>query len=323
MRILLQFPEGLKKEALAHAARMSSQGNEVFLSASACYGACDLALEEARAIKAQKLVHFGHAEFMKMSASADNSPSASRLTKVKVPGLRVEYVPYFAEVDWKAAGAMLEKAASLLRASGAKKVSLVFPIQHLKNAKRVQERLEHLGLIVLMGKGGSHVRHAGQVLGCDGTAAVSGKARDADAIVYFGGGKFHPTGIPSGKPVLCADPHLVDAYWITDEIARQEKCRNGALLAASQARTFGILLSTKPGQQNTAGAQLAKKLLEKKGRRAEMLVANEFSPLALANFLSFDAYINTACPRIVDDREAYGKPVVNISEIKRLLEIMV
>jgi 2-(3-amino-3-carboxypropyl)histidine synthase len=123
--------------------------------------------------------------------------------------------------------------------------------------------------------------------------------------------------------VLCADPHLCDAYWITDEIAKQEKRRNGSLLAASEAKTFGILVSTKNGQFNLSGAQLAKKLLEKKGRRAEIVVANEFSPISLANFLSFDAYINTACPRISDDREAYGKPVVNIADIRRLLEIIV
>ena len=115
MRILLQFPEGLKQEALSHAARLSGQAHEVFLSASACYGACDLALDEARAVKAKKLIHFGHAEFM----------------SIKVPGLKVEYVPYFAQVDWKATGAMLEKAASILHESGAKKLSLVFPVQHL------------------------------------------------------------------------------------------------------------------------------------------------------------------------------------------------
>jgi 2-(3-amino-3-carboxypropyl)histidine synthase len=307
VRILLQFPEGLKRQALAEAAKLQSKGHEAFLSSSACFGACDLALDEARAVKAQKLIHFGHAEFMKM----------------KVPGLKIEYVPYFAEIDWKAAGAMLQKAGGLLRAAGAKKIALVFPVQHVKNGARAKTMLEEAGFIVLVGKGGSHIRYAGQVLGCDGTAAFSGEAKDADAVVYFGGGKFHPTGIPSGKPVLCADPHLSDVYWITDEIVRQEKRRKGALLAASQRKTFGILLSTKNGQINTAGALLAKKLLESKGRRAEILVANEFSPLSLANFLAFDAYINTACPRIVDDTEAYGKPLVNIADIKRLLEIMV
>jgi 2-(3-amino-3-carboxypropyl)histidine synthase len=305
--MLLQFPEGLKKEALAHAARLEAAGNEVFLSASACFGACDLALDEARHIKAHKLVHFGHAEF----------------SRVSVPGLEVECVPYFAVLDWKKAGAMLQKAGKLLRGAGAKKVALVFPIQHLRNAKRAKARLEAQGFQVAVGKGGSHVREAGQVLGCDATAAFSGKAKGTDVVVYFGGGKFHPIGIPAGKPVLCADPHLSDAYWLTDEIARQEKRKNGALLAASEARIFGILVSTKNGQFNLAGAKLAKKLLEKKGRRAAILVANEFSPLALANFLSFDAYVNTACPRISDDREAYGKPIVNVADIKRLLELMV
>ena len=325
MRILLQFPEGLKQEALSHATRLSAQGHEIFLSASACYGACDLALDEARAIKAQKLIHFGHAEFMKVENFCRNFPAVAGKGRdtMRSPGLKVEYVPYFAQLDWKSTGAMLEKAALLLRAAGVKKISLVFPVQHLKNAARVQAELEAEGFSVAIGKGGAHAAHAGQVLGCDGTAAYSGKARGADAVVYFGGGKFHPTGIPSGKPVLCADPHLADAYWITDEIVRVEKRRNGALLAASEAKTFGILLSTKNGQFNIAGARIAKKLLETKGRRAEIVVANEFSSIALANFLKFDAYINTACPRISDDREAYGKPVVNIADMKRLLELLI
>ena len=54
-----------------------------------------------------------------------------------------------------------------------------------------------------------------------------------------------------------------------------------------------------------------------------LLVANELNPLSLANFLSFDAYINTACPRINDDTDAYGKPIVNVADLKRLLELMV
>ena len=47
MRILLQFPEGLKQEALSHAKKLEKEGNEVFISASPTFGACDLALDEA------------------------------------------------------------------------------------------------------------------------------------------------------------------------------------------------------------------------------------------------------------------------------------
>ena len=303
MRIMLQFPEGLKQKAMEEAGKLEAGGHEVFLAAAPCYGACDLCLDEARHVKAGKIIHFGHAEFMKVKSD-----------------IEIEYRPYFSEIDWKVAGKVLKKAAGLLAKHNARKVALVFPVQHLENSRRVKRELEAMGFEVLLGMGGAHIRHPGQVLGCDSEAAVNPAA---GAVLYFGGGKFHPTGIPSAKPVICADPHLGDAYEITDEIRRAERKRNGSLLAASGARRFGILVSTKNGQINLTGARMAKKLLEKKGRKAALLVANELNPLSLANFMSFDAYVNTACPRINDDTDAYGKPIVNVADLKRLLELMV
>ncbi len=303
MRIILQFPEGLKAKAMGEMAKLEAQGHEVFIAAAPCYGACDLCLDEARNVKAEKIIHFGHAEFMKVKAD-----------------IEIEYRPYFSEIDWKVGKKVLDKAAKLLHEIDAKRVSLVFPVQHLENSKRVKAELEKTGFQVKFGMGGAHVRHAGQVLGCDSDAAVN--AGKVDAVLYFGGGKFHPTGLPSTKPVLCADPHLGDSYWITDEIRRVERKRQGSILAATEAKSFGILVSTKCGQINMAGARMAKKLLEKKGRKAALLVANELSPVSLANFMSFDAYINTACPRINDDTDNYGKPVVNVADLKRLLELM-
>lgn len=304
MRIMLQFPEGLKTQALAEAAKLEKQGHEVFVAAAPCYGACDICLDEARNVGAEKIVHFGHAEFMKVKS-----------------GIPIEYMPYFLEVDWKAATKVIEKGAKLLHKDNVKTLALTFPVQHLQNSKKVKELLESAGFIVKLGMGGAHVRHPGQVLGCD-TDSVK-NVGDADAVVYFGGGKFHPTGLPSGKPVLCIDPHLGDSYWITEEIRKVERKRKGSILAASKAKCFGILISTKCGQINMTGAKIAKRMLEKKGKRAVLLVANELNPVSLANFMSFDAYINTACPRINDDTDAYGKPIVNVADLKRLLELMV
>ncbi|MEM4348531.1 MAG: diphthamide biosynthesis enzyme Dph2 [Candidatus Anstonellaceae archaeon] len=303
MRILLQFPEGLKAEALKEAKKLSSKGHEVFISASHCFGGCDLCLDEARHIGAEKIIHFGHAEFCKVKGS-----------------IKVEYRPYFFEVDWKRLESPIKKLAELLRQAGAEKIALVFPIQHLKNAIPLRRKLRALGLTVTIKKGRKHVKHAGQILGCDTTAA---EVEGIDAVIYFGGGKFHPTGIESGARVFCLDPHINDAYEITEEIEKLKKKKLGAILAASQAKTFGILLSTKNGQINIPGALLAKRLIEKKGREAAILVANEFSPTALENFRTFDAYINTACPRIDEDTEAYGKPIVNLEDLKKLLELMV
>jgi len=304
MRIMLQFPEGLKQKALEEAAKLEGEGHEVFIASAPCFGACDLCLDEARNIGAKKIIHYGHAEFVKVKGK-----------------IEIEYRPYFMEIDWQKAGKVLEKAANILKNANAATVALVFPVQHLENSKRVKAILERAGFAVKLGMGGAHVRHPGQVLGCDSDSVKN--AGNMDAVVYFGGGKFHPTGISSGKPVLCIDPHLMDAYWITDEIRKAERKRAGSILAASEAKTFGILVSTKCGQINLNGAKIAKRMLEKKGRRAVLLVANELNPIALQNFMSFDAYLNTACPRINDDTDAFGKPIVNVADLKRLLEIMV
>ena len=57
MRILLQFPEGLKQEALKHAKKLEAEGNEVVVSATPTFGACDLAIDEAKNIKADKRIY--------------------------------------------------------------------------------------------------------------------------------------------------------------------------------------------------------------------------------------------------------------------------
>ena len=73
MRILIQFPEGLKQKALEYAQSLEKEGNEVFISASPNFGACDLALDEARNLKADKLIHYGHAEFNKMDFASSEA----------------------------------------------------------------------------------------------------------------------------------------------------------------------------------------------------------------------------------------------------------
>ena len=74
MRILLQFPEGLKQKALEHAKRLEKGGDEVFISASPTFGACDLAIDEAKNIKADKLIHFGHGEFHNVDFNVEYVP---------------------------------------------------------------------------------------------------------------------------------------------------------------------------------------------------------------------------------------------------------
>jgi len=294
MRLMLQFPEGLKKLALAKAKEYEAQGHEVFISAAPCFGGCDIALEEAKAVKADKIIHFGHAEF----------------TKVPFP---IEYVEYPIDVEYEK---VMGKALEELKNYG--KIGLITTVQHVHILPRIRKFLEQHGKRVFVGRG-VLARHEGQILGCDTLAASSIKEK-VDCFVYFGGGFFHPLGIEVSKPVLIADPFNNTVQWIDAKDA--EKKWKGLLTKAIYANSFGILVSTKVGQFNLEGARAAKKRLEAKGKRAEILVGNFMDFGTLDNFRAFDAYVNTACPRIRDDFERAKKPVLNLDDLAELLKLL-
>jgi diphthamide synthase subunit DPH2 len=41
----------------------------------------------------------------------------------------------------------------------------------------------------------------------------------------------------------------------------------------------------------------------------------------LRNFLSFECYVDTACPRMADDSERFGRPILDIGALKELLAL--
>ncbi len=298
MRILLQFPEGLKQKAIEHAKRYEKEGHEVFLSASACYGACDLALDEAKAINADKIIHFGHAPFIRKNLDVE-----------------VEYIEFRLDAD-------LVKFEEAIKSVKEKTIVLATTVQHIHQLEQMKLILERSGKKVLIGKG-ALAAYPGQVLGCD-SSAVTNVAKEADAIIFVGDGNFHALAIDGEikKPVFVIQPKTGNMRQINDEIERLRKRRRGAIIAAVDAKNFGIILSTKPGQLHLALAQKMKADLEKNNKQAEILVGNEISPLALNNFMSFDCYIISACPRIADDSEMFGKPTLNAGMFAELMRIM-
>ena len=298
MRILLQFPEGLKKNALSEAKKLEGGGHEVYLSASPCYGACDLALEEAKAVGAEKLIHYGHSRYIKELPAGTEIEVEYREHKMDVP---------------------IENLSKLLPAIGdAKEIVLCMTVQHAHQLQDMKKALEARGLKVLTGKG-CFTTYEGQVLGCDASAATSA-AKGADAIVYIGTGKFHPTAIDSEKPVYSFNPFTGETTQMNEEIEKLRKRKRGALLKALESDSFGILLSTKPGQLCVDAAKWAQEELRKRGKEAHILIANEISPGALENFRSFGCYVNTACPRLAEDAELFEKPILNAVDLKLLLE---
>ena len=79
---------------------------------------------------------------------------------------------------------------------------------------------------------------------------------------------------------------------------------------AKQARRLGIIVSTKPGQHNTKQINVLKSKV--KDKKVHTFICDEVNAQQLMNFPDIDAWINTACPRLVEDE--FNKPVVNIEE---------
>lgn len=298
MRILLQFPEGLKQHALEHAKKLEAEGNEVFVSASPSFGACDLAIDEAKNIGAEKLVHFGHAEFHHVD-------------------FNVEYVPYHIDADL----GVLHESLPALQGFGS--VCLLTTIQHVHQLPEIKAFYERNGKSVVLNRPNGFAKHEGQILGCD-DGNVMVLDRGVDAFVYFGGGIFHPLGalLQTTKPFLVVDPFTKSVRRIDEMREEYRKRSRGKVLASLNASKFGILVSTKNGQYNMQLAGLLKNRMEAMGLSAAILVSNTLDFESISNMLEFDAFVNTACPRIaIDDTDRLRKPLLSANELMEVLKL--
>jgi len=296
--VLLQFPEGLKQHALEYAVQLEKEGNEVFISASPNFGACDLAIDEARNLKVEKLIHFGHGEFHKVD-------------------FNVQYIEFYMDVPLD----ILPSSLELLK--DYKTIGLVTTIQHVRQLEKIKEFYEANGKTVVMGKPYGFAKVPGQILGCDIGSAASIDSK-VDAHVYFGGGMFHPLGalLATKKPFVVVDPFETRTEQIDRYREIYRKRSRGKVLSALEAKKFGILLSTKNGQNNTELAKILKQKIEKSDLNAEILVANTFDFNSVDNLMEFDSFVNTACPRIaIDDTDRTSKPLLSSDELMEVLRM--
>jgi len=279
--IILQFPEGLKQMALKEAKKC----NDALISFSACYGACDLAIEEAKAVGVKKIIHFGHAPFL----------NADEERRIKEMGIEIEYREFPIEMEFEE---VLEKALKELKKF--KNIGLVTTVQHAMQVEKMKEYLEKGKTKVFVGKG-VRTKYPAQILGCDVGAAQS-IADKVDGFLYVGGGLFHvlPLSVLNKKTLL-ADPFSKQVRWMDEDFERRNKKIRGRSALLAESKKVGILVSTKIGQFNYRLAQELKRKLEEAGKECTILVGNEIRDEQLTNLREFDCFVNTACPRIFED----------------------
>ncbi len=284
-KVGLQFPEGLKRKALAICREIEEKtGTCAVISGNPCFGACDV--DTVLAGNADVLFHFGHAKMGKH----DN----------------VIFIEARSNIDVIPA---VKKALPLFRKD---RIGLITTVQHVHKLGEVSLFLRENGKESVIGRGDLRTCHPGQVLGCNFTAARG----DCGEFLYIGGGFFHPLGvaIATGKRVIAADPYLGRAAEVAPE--RFLRKRSGFIAKAMDAQAFGIIVSTKSGQNRM---KLALKLMEiarKRGKNSCIILMDLVTPEQLLAFRA-DAYVNTACPRItIDDAERFHAPVLTPQEFE-------
>ena len=290
--VFLQLPEGLKPEAPRLVSVVEKAGALPIVSSDPCYGACDLAVSEAKILGADLIIHYGHTP---MTMNTDiPTVYLEVMAKISLKEAVVNALPYLE--SWS-------------------KIGLVTTVQHVHQLDEAKNLLEAAGKTVFVEDAG-HFKYPGQVLGCDFCNAQS-VSENVEAYVFVGGGRFHAIGVAlaTSKPTMQAAVPSVRAAAIQDQVRRIIMQRWGNISEAKEAKSFGVLISLKSGQMKLKKAVNIKEKLEQNGLTATLLALKEVSPSALIQFPGIGAFVNTACPRLsLDDAPHFGKPLLSINE---------
>lgn len=290
----LQFPDGLKMQAIALAREIEKQTEAtVIVSADPCFGACDVSDRKMNGI-VDFIVHYGHTPLP---------------LKYSIPTMFIEAKANVKVKDY------LEEALEELQDYS--KVAIATTAQHLHLLDEIVDFLEDNGKEVVIGS--SRSTREGQVLGCN---FASIKNLGADIYLFLGSGNFHPLGIYlfTKVPVLAIDPYSGDIREMSAYADRILRIRFAIIVKAKEATKWGIIVSSKEGQYRMKLAKELKKLLEDEGMEAYILLMDHVNPDVLLPYMELEAFVVTACPRIaIDDSQMYKKPVITPKELEIVL----
>lgn len=299
-RVLLQLPDGMRPFAVQLVTAFNeATGATVFLSGDSCYGACDVAIDQAKALNVGLIVHYGHTQFV---------------GDLEIPVL---YVHASIDIDL---GRLLE--ATLPELESYSRLGLATTVQHVHQIDEMKDKLTRSGFEVFIGKGTGVTPLDGQILGCSYRTAVD-ISEEVEAYLYVGGGQFHPTGIvmSTGKPVIVANPFSGDVSRISDgDLMEVAKRRMAAITVSKNASVFGILVSSKRGQSKLGLAEDISRKLVDAGKIPVIIYMDEIRSEHINNYTEPEVLVNTACPRIaIDGISGIDRPMLTVNELEVVL----
>ena len=194
------------------------------------------------------------------------------------------------------------------------KLGLITTTQFLNKINEIKEYLLRNDKEVFSDK--EKQRNEGQLLGCDVGAATSIQ-NYVDAYLYIGSGEFHPLGVAmqTKKDVFVFNPvsGIFDKL-DTEDIEKYKKIKKIRYMEFLSADNIGIMVTIKPGQYSYRKAVEIKEKLDKKGKKCFIFVFDTLDASEMDNFPFIDFWINTACPRIADDKDK--KNVIDMNELE-------
>ncbi|MFB6207829.1 MAG: diphthamide biosynthesis enzyme Dph2 [Candidatus Nanohaloarchaea archaeon] len=281
-KIGIQGPDGIKPQLIEFADQLREEGYETVLVGSSSFGACGIADEKAKRMGADALIHVGHTRFL--------HPEGADMMDTDV-----YYLPYREDRD--IIGVLEEEYEEIEEET----LGLVGVTQYMHRADETREFLEEKGFEVVEGKTGLRTTEPGQVLGCDAGAAHN-IAHKVDAFVFLGSGEFHPSQVSeTGKKVYVVDPYERH-IWVEEPNSLDDELQAeyARVINHKDDKKWGIVTSSKKGQNYQRAVEIAKEKLEKHGKDVYVFVEDRIFESDYKGY-GIDIYVNCACPRMTKD----------------------
>lgn len=282
-KVGLQGPDGIKDELLEYASKLKEHDIEPVMIGASTFGACGIADEKAERMGADALVHVGHTRFLHPE-------------KANMDDMSVYYLPYREDRDLMS---VLEEHYEEIDKD--ETLGLVGVTQYMDRADKAREFLEEKGYEVVDGKTGLRTTEEGQVLGCDAGAAHN-ISHKVDAFVFLGSGHFHPSQVSeTGKKVYVVDPYE-EHIWVEppNSLGDETRAEHARVIKHKDKKKWGIITSSKKGQNYMRAVDIAKEKLEKHGKDVYIFVEDRIFESDYKGY-GIDVYVNCACPRMTKD----------------------
>lgn len=310
-KILIQIADGLKflSRYVVDYIESIDKNIRAYLSATPSYGACDIPIDEAKALNTDAIIHIGHNPYPYIGYT------------IGVPVLYINAF-YKGSITKK----LVKSIINVMEDYRDRDFILLASIQYIKLLDKLYNILKNHGYRVIIP--GNNVKPLlnGQVLGCIYNVV---KNTSSNNYLILTSGLFHGIGVCLTKPsakVFIADivrEEIIDISSLCRKILAKRYYVVSSLIN-NGFKTATLIIGSRPGQYRPWIIDLLyKKLVSRdiKVYKAIVSYLDNDRLIALDQALNSDIYVVTSCPRLpIDDLGDFYKPLLTPGEALMVLD---